>query len=154
MADQAALISQLQKRIEILEDKEALAALLDRYCNTADVRDWEGYPNTYIDDVVMTFESWGDTVGKAASAESVFEGLQHMMANMQFEVDGSDKATGTAYLWFCATPETSRPEINYSFVGPYRFEFVRTSEGWRISRMRLRRTWAHGQDTKKVFGPS
>jgi hypothetical protein len=158
MGDQTKLIEQLQKRLQLLEDKDALATLLNRYCNTADAKNWEGYANTYIDEgAVMTFESWGDVVGKekitkAASAEQVFEGLQHTMTNMEFQVDGSDKASGTAYLWFCATPETANPEINYAFGGPYRFEFARTSKGWRISHMWLRKIWAQGKDTKRVFG--
>ena len=158
MADHMKLIGQLQKRLQILEDKEALSTLLNRYCNIADAKDWEGYADTYVPEgAVMTFESWGDIVGKkaiakAASAEQVFEGLQHTMTNMQFEVDGSDTATGTAYLWFCATPETNKPEINYAFGGPYKFDFARTSQGWRISRMRLRKIWAQGKDTRGVFG--
>jgi len=157
MADTAKTIESLQKRVQILEDREALTALLNHYCNIADAHDWEGYANCYIDDAVMTFESWGDIKGKkeitkASSAEQIFEGLQHSMTNMQFQVDGSDKATGTAYLWFCATPETSKPEVHYAFGGPYKFEFVRTSDGWRISRMRLKKIWAQGKDTKGVFG--
>ncbi len=159
MSDSTSIIQQLQKRLQILEDKDALATLLNRYCNIADARDWQGYANTYTEDGIMTFESWGDVVGrdaikKASSAENIFEGLQHSMTNMQFEVDGSDKATGTAYLWFSATPETSKPEVNYSFGGPYKFEFKRTHEGWRISRMRFKKIWAQGKDTKGVFGVS
>lgn len=142
----------------MLEDKDSLATLLNHYCNVADAKDWKGYADTYIDEgAIMTFESWGDTVGKediakAASAEQIFEGLQHTMTNMEFEVDGSDKATGTAYLLFFATPETAKPEINYGFGGPYKFEFQRTSKGWKISKMRLRKLWALGKDTKGVFG--
>lgn len=157
MSDQTKVIERLQERLQILEDKDALAALLNRYCNIADAKDWEGYADCYIDDAVMTFESWGDTVGKkaiaeAASVEQPFEGLQHSMTNMQFQVNGSDQATGTAYLWFCATPETAKPEVNYAFGGPYKFQFARTNEGWRISRMRLRKNWAQGKDTKGIFG--
>lgn len=159
MAESAKLIEKLQKRLQILEDKDALATLLNRYCNIADAKDWQGYADTYTDDGIMTFESWGDVVGKeeirkASSAENIFEGLQHSMTNMQFEVDGSDTATGTAYLWFAATPETAKPETHYSFGGPYKFEFRKTSGGWRISRMRLKKIWAQGKDTKGVFGGS
>ncbi|KAJ9657636.1 hypothetical protein H2198_004164 [Neophaeococcomyces mojaviensis] len=104
MADQTKLIEGLQKRLQILEDKDALATLLNRYCNIADAKDWEGYADTYVDEgAKMTLESWGDMVGKeniakAASVEQVFEGLQHTMTNMEFPVDGSDNATGIAYL--------------------------------------------------------
>ncbi|KAK5721163.1 hypothetical protein LTR17_014804 [Elasticomyces elasticus] len=152
-----ATLEKLQRRLQRLEDHNELAGLLNRYCNTADAKDWDGYAGCYVDDgAVMTFESWGDVVGKdaiknAASVEQRFEGLQHTMTNMQFEVDGADKATGTAYLWFCATPHTSKPNINYAFGGPYRFEFARTSNGWRIKSMWLRKIWAQGEDTEGVF---
>ncbi|EXJ63551.1 uncharacterized protein A1O5_11312 [Cladophialophora psammophila CBS 110553] len=159
MTDQSKIIEQLQARLQLLEDKDALATLLNQYCTTADAHDWKGYADTYIDEgAIMTFESWGDIVGKdkiakAASAEQIFEGLQHTMTNMQFQVDG-DKAKGTAYLWFCATPEIAKPEIHYAFGGPYSFDFKRTSKGWKISYMRLKKIWAHGKDTKGVFGPT
>ncbi|RFU29319.1 hypothetical protein B7463_g7003, partial [Scytalidium lignicola] len=157
MTDPVKLVEQLQRRLQILEDKDALTTLLNRYCNIADAKDWQGYADCYVEDAVMTFESWGDVVGrdairKASSAEQIFEGLQHSMTNMEFKVDGSDRATGSSYLWFCATPETAKPGINYAFGGPYKFEFIRTNDGWRISRMRLRKIWAQGEDTKGVFG--
>ena len=151
-------LQSILKRLQILEDKDQLTTLLNSYCTIADSKDWEGYAGTYIDEgAIMTFESWGDVHGKeniakAASAEQQFEGLQHTMTNMEFRVDGSDKASGTAYLWFCATPETAKPEINYAFGGPYRFEFQRTPKGWRISHMWLRKIWAQGKDTRGVFG--
>jgi len=156
MADQSKLIEQLQKRLHILEDKDQLTALLNEYGTTADAHDWEGYSNTFTEDGLMAFEGWGDIVGqkniaKAASAEEVFEGIQHSITNMQFEVDGSDKATGTANLWFCATPETKEPAVNYAFGGHYKFEFVRTSQGWKISTMNLKQIWSQGKDTKGVW---
>lgn len=157
MADQAEYIARLEKRLRILEDKEELGSLLNRYCYIADMKDWKGYSETFTVDGSMHYESWPEVRGreaiaKAASAETIFEGLQHSMTNFQFEVDGSDRATGRSYLWFAATPKTSQPRDNYSFGGPYNFDFVRTPEGWRISKMRLRKIWANGHDSLKVFG--
>jgi hypothetical protein len=157
MADQANYIVQLEKRLKVLEDKEELGSLLNRYCYAADAKNWKGYSETFTVDGSMHYESWPEVRGheaiaKAASAETVFEGLQHSMTNFQFEVDGSDRATGRSYLWFSATPKTAKPVDNYSFGGPYNFDFVRTAEGWRISRMRLRKLWAHGHDSLQVFG--
>jgi hypothetical protein len=156
MADSAEIIKRLEARLRILEDKDELTALLNRYCNIADAKDWDGYANTFAEDGIMTFEEWGDIKGrkdiaKAASAEQRFAGLQHSMTNMQFEVDGSDKAAGTSYLWFAATPNTKEPEVNYAFGGPYKFEFQRAARGWEIKKMRLKKIWAQGQDTEGVF---
>jgi 3-phenylpropionate/cinnamic acid dioxygenase small subunit len=90
-------------------------------------------------------------IEQAASAERPFAGLQHSFTNVQVEVDGSDTATGRANLIFFATPQLSKPEVNYAFGGPYKFEFKRTRQGWRISSMKLRKVWAQGQDTLGVF---
>lgn len=159
MANTTSLIESLQKKLQILEDKDALTSLLNRYCNIADEKDWDGYAATFAEDGNMTFEEWGTVSGrkdiaKAASAEQRFDGLQHSMTNMEFVVDGSDIATGTSYLWFCATPDTKNPGINYAFGGPYKFKFRRGSTGWEITSMRLKKTWAMGQDTEGVFTAS
>jgi hypothetical protein len=159
MANTTELIQSLQRRVQTLEDKDALISLLNRYCNIADEKDWEGYARTFAEDGKMTFEEWGTVSGraniaKAASVEQRFEGLQHSMSNMQFNMDGSDTATGTAYLWFCATPDTKNPGINYAFGGPYKFEFHRGGSGWEITSMKLRKTWAMGQDTEGIFSAS
>lgn len=158
MADQSKLIEQLQRRLQILEDKDRLTALLNEYGLTADTHDWEGFANTFLPDGVMAFNGWGDVVGRkniaqAAGAEEVFESVQHLMTNMQFELGGSnpDKATGTACLWFCATPEIKVPTVNYAWGGPYRFQFDRTDRGWKIARVDLKRVWSQGKDTKGVF---
>lgn len=63
MADQATLQS-LQKRLQLLEDKEALATRLNRYCNTADDHQGEEFANCFLPDGVLGFEKWGDIVGR------------------------------------------------------------------------------------------
>lgn len=156
MADSTQLIQSIQKRLQILEDKEALAVLLNRYCSIADAKDWQGYASTFAEDGHMTFEDWGtihgrEAIAKAAGAEQIFDGLQHSMTNVNFEVNGSDTAKGSAYLLMFATPDTKVPDTNYMFGGPYKFEFRRGNSGWEITSMRLKKIWAVGQDTEGVF---
>ncbi|KAH8654826.1 hypothetical protein BGZ61DRAFT_486884 [Ilyonectria robusta] len=150
-------IGSLLRRLQLLEDKDALATLLNRYCNTADDHKWDEFANCFIPDGVLGFEKWGDVVGRdkiaaiAGNAEDRFQGLQHSMTNMNFTVNG-DEASGTCYLWFAATMDTSKPHEYHAFGGPYKFNFKRTPEGWRISRMQLKKIWAQNEDTQKVFG--
>ncbi|KAF4334395.1 hypothetical protein FBEOM_11787 [Fusarium beomiforme] len=150
-------IRTLEKRLQLLEDKDALASLLNRYCNTADDHKWDEFAACFVADGILGFEKWGDIVGRenisaaAGGAEDRFQGLQHSMSNMQFTVDG-DEASGTCYLWFAATMDTSQPHKYHAFGGSYKFKFRRTSEGWRISRMQLKKIWAQNEDTEKVFG--
>ena len=107
----------------------------------------------------MEFETWGPKVGrvaiaKAASVEAALQGVEHSLTNLQVEVDGSDAATGTAYLSFYATPDVKKPEETYAWGGPYRFEFRRTPEGWKVSRQHLKKDWAQGKDTTGLFSGS
>ncbi len=157
MVNSEATIARLQERLQVLEDKEGLRSLLHAYCLRPDNYGFEGYANTFTEDGSMEFEKWPKVVGreaitKASSVERRFQGLQHTMTNLEFSITGPDTAIGTSYLWFAATPDVSKPEIHYAFGGPYTFDFKRTSEGWRISRMRLRKIWAQGEDTEKAFG--
>lgn len=148
-------VSYLEKRLQKLEDKDALATLLNRYCKTADDREWDQYASCFTHDGVMEYEGWGPVVGRekiskvASEAENRFEGLQHTFTNYQFEVNDNDEALGTSYLWFAATMNCKKPEENYAFGGAYRWNFKRTENGWKIQRMHLRKLWSKGEDTEK-----
>ena len=150
-------IENLQQRLKILEDKDALWALMNSYCISCDNHRWQEFAEHYTEDGIMEFETWGAKVGRkaiadAASVEAKFQGVEHSLTNLQFwDVDGGDTAKGTAYLAFYATPDVSKPEVNYAWGGPYRFEFRRTSEGWKVARQHLRKTWAQGVDTTGTF---
>jgi hypothetical protein len=122
------------KGLQTLEDKDQLAELLNTYYWTADHHDWEGYANTWLDDVNLTIDDWGvvrgkEDIVKSASSVNAYEGVQHIIANMKSEVDGSDQATGSASLWFCVTPEIKTPAVNYTLGGRYAHEVVRTNQG-------------------------
>ena len=151
------LLESLQKRLRLLEDKDELTTLLNRYCNTADAHQWKAFSECFLPDGVLGFEKWGDIVGNekiaeiSGGAEDRFEGLQHSMTNMQFTVDGNE-AKATCYLWFAATMDTSKPHEYHAFGGPYQFWFKRTPQGWRIARMQLKKIWAQNEDVQGVFG--
>ncbi|VUC26554.1 unnamed protein product [Clonostachys rosea] len=158
MADSQTL-QPLLRRLALLEDKDALATLLNRYCNTADDRKWDEFAACFIADGILGFEKWGDIVGHekiaaaARGAEDRFQGLQHSMTNMNFDING-DEASGTCYLWFAATMDTSKPHEYHAFGGTYKFSFKRTPEGWRVARMQLKKIWAQNEDTQKDNGLS
>ncbi|KAJ5757977.1 uncharacterized protein N7511_006671 [Penicillium nucicola] len=156
MTSNEPLVQSLLQRLRILEDKDALWTLMNRYCNVVDNRDFKAFANMYTEDGVMEFEEWGQIKGreqieKITSVEGAFQGLQHNLTNLQFEVDGSDEATGSAYLSFYATPDLSKPEVNYAFGGPYKFSFRRTAAGWKVARHNLRKNWSQGVDTTGHF---
>ncbi|KAK6075810.1 hypothetical protein SCUP234_07611 [Seiridium cupressi] len=126
MAEQT--IADLQRRLQRLEDKEAIVTLLNRYCKFADTHQWSAYTSCYFEDGVVQFDDWDDVVGRdkiaalISSAEDRFQGRQHSLANINLSIDG-DQATGTCNLWFAATLDTSEPHEYHGFGGPYQFTF-------------------------------
>ncbi|KAH8778062.1 hypothetical protein BGZ57DRAFT_1004338 [Hyaloscypha finlandica] len=150
------LNKQILARLQELEDKEAIRSVLNQYCIRPDNYDFAGYAQLYTEDGTMGFSQWGPKVGHAAieqacAAERVYEGLLHMMTNMEITIDGPTTAHATARVFFCATPKLDRLGENYAFGGPYEYTFVKRAEGWKIRSMVLKKTWEMGTDTEGVF---
>lgn len=155
MAEQ--MIADLQRRLQRLEDKEAITSLLHRYCKLADTHQWDEYASCYLEDGTVKFNDWPDVVGRdkiaalISSAEDRFGGQQHSLSNIELSVDG-DKASGSCYLWFAAALDTAKPHEYHGFGGPYELTFARTGSGWKIATLKLRKIWAQNPDTEGVFG--
>jgi hypothetical protein len=149
-------IERLERRLRVFEDKDELAGLMNRYCRTADAKDWQAWSMCWTEDAELAFGPFGVHRGRetirdvCSEAESPYQDMQHSMTNMQFEVEG-DRATGTAYLWFAGIPNRDKPADHFEFGGPYRWEFIRTPEGWRLRRLELRLAWTAGSDNDAVF---
>jgi hypothetical protein len=149
--------SDLARRIGVLEDKEALRALLIRGWRALDLKDWHTWIECWADDAVLEFGPWNLIHGreaileKVSETESVYASLQHHILNSHFEVRG-DSATGIGYMWFVAVTETGKSASPYSMGGPYDWDFTRGPEGWLLTRQRLGVWWTEGEDTTSAFG--
>lgn len=149
-------LAALEARLQVLEDKEALGALMNRYCRTADAKDWQAWGMCWTEDALFDFGPFGqhhgrDTIRDVCSeSEEPYQDMQHSITNMQFEVDG-DRATGTAYLWFAGVPDKTKPHEHFDIGGPYKWEFERGADGWQLSKMELRVAWTVGADDDAVF---
>lgn len=149
----------VEQTLRIFQDKDELTTLMNRYCTVSDTKDFQGYADCYATDGTLAFERLHTTTGRVAIEEKVrislerYEATQHSMTNMQFNLDSKDpnKATGSAYLFLTATPVLNKPGENYSFGGPYRWQFVRTDEGWRLAHLHLTVAWSRGVDVKGGF---
>lgn len=146
----------LQKRLQLLEDKQELAELLDQYCKTPDRADFKGHANCYTSDGVQQYGPWGAIKGRDNIEKTILENEKdvqeqlHYMTNMRFSVNG-DHAEGTSYLLMVVVDDRSQPTEHVWQGGPYRWTFERTSEGWRIKTMKLVATWVNKVDPKGRF---
>lgn len=148
----------LEQRIQRIEDELALNKLINTYHKRADAFDWAGWADTFVDDAVFEFDTgFGLMEGKQmihdtckAAMDHVYEDQQHIMINLDFDIDG-DSATGTGNLIFAATTDASNPVDHYMAGGRYRWKFQRTAQGWRIKHTNLQWLWNNGADKDSVF---
>lgn len=166
-------------RLRKLEDQSALTSVLNQYCWQVDLKNWEKFGETYVEDAVMDFEAFGKTHGReniikgTIAAEDRFEGMQHSMTNREFTINHiddtpngaiGDKATANAYLIFAITEDTrKKSEEHFKMGGYYNFKFQRVNDpdtdpgnewgarGWRITSMKLRLIWTENEKVDK-FG--
>jgi ketosteroid isomerase-like protein len=143
---------ELLARLRRLEDKEALTSLMNRYTGAVDAFDWEAWGACWAPDAVADFGRSGLVEGREAiaqrsrDAQGVYRergGIQHLIANLEFTVTG-DTAEGSGNLLFSCSLDSAGAPPDFAISGKYRWEFVRTGDGWQIRRAWLRRIWSAG----------
>jgi uncharacterized protein (TIGR02246 family) len=131
----------LAKRVQVLEDREAIRALIMAYGEAHDNRDYRKFASLFASN-----GEWVGGLGSAKGPEAIFElmdrtighnpqpggsGTYHVMTNDQIRIDG-DRASATT-KWIYVTPgENNRPTLVY--LGHYLDEFVRENGEWKFLR--------------------
>ncbi|CAL9478932.1 hypothetical protein SUDANB171_02991 [Streptomyces sp. enrichment culture] len=158
-------VAALERRLGLLEDKEAVRALLLRGWRALDRGDWGAWSACWAEDAVLEFGPWGEIRGRDAirarveEAESPYAAMQHHILNLHVEVEAAgdaagDRATGIGYMWFVAVggPAPGAVAAPYAMGGPYDWEFRRDpGRGWLVARQRLGVQWTHGADPLRAF---
>lgn len=141
-----------------LTDKSDLKQLITDYLNLADSRRWEEWVLCFTEDAVFDLpNSFGRMEGRknifdvcVGAMEGTWSNTQHMIVNMDFDVDG-DCAKGTANIIFVGVPADGAPTQSYMMGGKYRWQFVRTDEGWKIADAWEEFLWNNGGGMEAVF---
>ena len=131
----------LERRVQRLEDLEAIRDLKARYAAACD----NGYDADTLAAMFTEDAVWdGATLGRHVRREAIrafFQGsssrisfARHHVSNPLIEIDG-DTATGTWYLLQTCTYIRDNQAV--WGAGTYRDRYVRTAEGWRFSQVRL-----------------
>jgi hypothetical protein len=150
--------SELERRIRVLEDIEAISKLKARYCNYVDggwdrpTHDYDGVASIFTEDGVWeaiptiraeTREGIREYFRKAQDIPLAF----HRITNPIIEVDG-DRATGNWHVLVALT----HPNGKAVWIGGiYNDEFVRTPEGWKFKKLSF--TFAFNVPYEKGWGP-
>ena len=132
--------SDLEKRITVLEDIEAIKQLKARYCAICD----DDHNPDKIGSVFAEDGIWeGGDFGKAQGHQAIrklFEGFkqlisfsQHNVMNPIIDVNG-DRATG---IWYFLGPFTMRSGNRAMWLGArYEDDYIKLDGEWKISHLR------------------
>jgi hypothetical protein len=128
-----------------------ISEVLVRYATGIDQRDWPLFRTCWTHDVDADYGH----LGRFTSVEEITDAMtkahadmgptHHRMSNFVIDVDG-DRAAVRSYVHAVLMLTPDDPDRWIDVVGHYDDVFVRTAEGWRISRRtsRMARTLAHG----------
>ncbi len=130
---------ELIARMERLESRYEIEALVSNYCHGFDKRDFDRFLSIWSDDCVWKIgPPFGDFSGHEGIHEAIHEVLwpawarsQHVTSNLVVEFDGADSATGICDV-DCMGLLAGSDEA--TFVGAtYRDRFVRSEGAWKIA---------------------
>ena len=139
------------------DDRFAIIAVLDRYSECLDTRDWEGLSEVFTDDVEMDFGAWraSDLDQVRANIRSFLDGCgpsQHLLGNYRIELDADgDRASSRCYCRVMHFGKGEHEGKTFESWIEYSDELVRTPEGWR-SRKREGRSQMN-QGSIELLGP-
>jgi len=132
-----------------LDDRSAIDDLLARYAFALDLRQWDELRQVFAEDATLDYSTETNVVHSGideiieyiSTALSRRPGSQHLIHTTQVWSTGPDSASGRTHataqhLAPGSTPPVSLAEV-YSVGCTYTDEFVRTPDGWRISRRKL-----------------
>jgi hypothetical protein len=117
------------------DDRFAIIAVLDRYSECLDTRNWAGLSDVFTEDVDMDFGVW-----KATSLDEVRQNIrsfldgcgpsQHLLGNYRIELDG-DRASSRCYCRVMHFGKGEHEGKTFESWIEYADELVRTQKGWR-----------------------
>ena len=135
----------LAARVQVLEDRDAVRALLVSYASTLDGRDFAAYEQLWAKDAEFIGGASNTAKGPAAIRD-LLQGLLkvnaapvpgrdfHLVMNQTIDVTG-DTATGFSRgTWVVTDPEK---KLQISIIANYYDQFVRESGRWKFKRHQI-----------------
>lgn len=117
------------------DDRFEIIAVLDRYAECLDTRDWPGLADVFSEDVEMDFGVWrGRNLDEVrTNIRSFLDGCgpsQHLLGNYRIELAG-DRASSRCYGRVMHFGKGEHEGNTYEAWIEYADELKRTAQGWR-----------------------
>ncbi len=137
----AADLESLAKRVQVLEDREEIRALILAYGQAHDHRDYKMFASLFA-----TNGEWIGGLGTAKGPDAIFalmdksighhplpegSGTFHVLTNDQIVIDGDRASSVTKWLYLTAGDDKA-PKLTY--LGHYDERFIRESGHWKFLR--------------------
>ena len=135
-------IAALEKRVQQLQDEQAIREVIVRYGEYLDARDYASYASLFASDGVWS-GGFGSASGPAAIQAMLEKNLGkaepgfinksnfHLMTTAVVEVDGDIARARSRYTFFTASAD-NHPTV--TLAGRYVDEFVRENGAWKIKK--------------------
>jgi uncharacterized protein (TIGR02246 family) len=138
----AADIDSLAKRVQVLEDREEIRALLIAYGRALDARDFVAFADLFAKDDGEWVGGFGSAKGRKAIFDLMDKSIgngkprtgppsSHVFSNERIDVDG-DHASATTKWVYVMQGEDGNPR--WVYLGHYDDTFVREDGRWRFLR--------------------
>jgi len=140
-AARAADLEALAARVQVLEDREAIRALILAYGQAHDHRDYKTFASLFA-----TNGEWVGGLGSAKGPDAIFQlmdktighhptpngsGTFHVLTNDQIEIHGDRASAVTKWIYITPGPDNA-PKLVY--LGHYDDQFIRENGVWKFLR--------------------
>jgi len=141
-------VTDLESRIQRLEDRQAIIDVVIRYCVAVDRRDWAMFadcfaPSMRTDSGELSSEEF---VAIVAGALPGFRSTQHLSTNhvVTFDPTDPDRATCESDMYAQHHLDASDGGPYYLFRARYSELMTRTPSGWKIQSITTTNRWEEG----------
>lgn len=134
--------------LETLLDRQAIAELCVQYTFALDTKDWSLLESCFAPDPVFVhpggrLEGFAAILGRTSAALNPLDRTQHLLGNIDVEVDGDSGRASTYFHAQHVRAGTPGGDL-YVIAGRYEDAVVRTDGGWRIRERVQSYQWRRG----------
>ncbi len=137
-----------------LLDRTEIGDVQLRYATGTDTRNWELFRTCFTDELEVDFSSGfglpgvrlraDDWVRRTAPRMNALQATQHVITNHVITFEDDNHATCVAYVQARHHNPNSTGDSDHTVYGYYTNQFERTSDGWRIAKLKLTVSWMTG----------
>lgn len=137
-------VAQSRRQVQELIDRNEIVDLVSRLGLWLDEKRFDDAPSVLTEDAAVDTPGGSvqgiELVAEQARRNHSVDRTHHVITNVLVDLDG-DRATVRANLIATFVQRADAPESHFAVGERYRFEAVRTQNGWRLSRVEVTPVW-------------